>query len=70
MNEWNPGLWTLTEKGNMKINVINENEKKIVKCIQKCLFMQSAICIKRFWSMQSATFYMNSLVFLRIIEWL
>ena len=48
MNEWHPGLWTLTEKGNMKINVRNENEKKIfVKCIKKCLFMQSAICIER-----------------------
>ena len=28
MNEWHPGLGTLTEKGNMKINVRNKNEKK------------------------------------------
>ena len=37
-------------------------KKKINICYMYAkmfVFMQSAICIKRFWSMQSATVYMN-----------
>ena len=61
-----PRLLTHRENGNIK-NVINEKIKKvIVLCIQKCLFMQSAVCIYVFPCNQDL--HIELLVFFRITE--